>query len=111
MGGDPRRTRPMTEQTSIESISTESRRFPPPADFAATAHINSWADYQKLHTRSLEDPDGFWAEVASDFHFYKKWTRVLQWDPPFAKWFIGGQTNISYNCLDLQIEQIGRAHV
>ncbi len=58
-----------------------------------------------MHRRSIEDPEGFWGEVASDFHFFRKWERVLQWDLPNAKWFVGAETNISFNCLDLQIQR------
>ncbi|MCK6457355.1 MAG: acetate--CoA ligase [Phycisphaerae bacterium] len=95
----------MAEGSSIESISHEQRRFVPPKDFAAAAHIRSIEDYEEQYKRSLADPDGFWAEVAADSHFFRKWDRVLQWDPPFAKWFVGATTNVSFNCLDLQLQR------
>jgi acetyl-CoA synthetase len=63
------------------------------------------ADYERQYRRSLDDPEGFWGEIAAGFHFFRKWDRVLRWDPPFAQWFVGGQTNISYNCLERQVEQ------
>ncbi|MGE3819329.1 MAG: acetate--CoA ligase, partial [Isosphaeraceae bacterium] len=54
--------------------------------------------------RAKDDPDGFWAEQASNLHWYNPWTRVLEWNPPFAKWFVGGQINASYNCVDRHCE-------
>jgi acetyl-CoA synthetase len=95
----------MAEGTGIKSVMNERRTFPPSPAFAAEAHIGSIEEYRQLYQRSLADPDGFWAEVAADFHFFKKWDRVLQWDLPFAKWFVGSKTNVSYNCLDLQIDR------
>ncbi|HSV12897.1 MAG TPA: acetate--CoA ligase, partial [Tepidisphaeraceae bacterium] len=50
-------------------------------------------------------PDPFWGKIAGDFHWFKRWDQVLQWKAPHAKWFVGGQTNVAYNCLDRQIEQ------
>jgi acetyl-CoA synthetase len=85
----------------IESVLKETRKFPPPAEFAAGAHIKSLADYDRLWQRGKDDPDGFWAEQAArKLHWFKKWDRVLDWQPPHAKWFVGGTTNASYNCLD-----------
>ena len=101
----------MAQATNIESVMQEKRKFPPPPAFAAQANLKSWHDYETRHRRSIEDPDGFWGEVAADFHFFRKWDRVLQWDLPDAKWFVGGQTNVAYNCLDLQIERGRGDHV
>jgi len=85
----------------IESVLKESRLFPPPADFAAKAHIKSMAEYERLWQRGKDDPEGFWAEQAArKLHWFKKWDRVLDWKPPHAKWFVGGTTNASFNCLD-----------
>jgi acetyl-CoA synthetase len=85
----------------IESVLKETRLFPPPADFAAKAHIKSMADYERLWQRGQDDPEGFWAEQAArKLHWFKKWDRVLDWKPPHAKWFLGGTTNVSFNCLD-----------
>ena len=95
----------MAEATGIRSVAGESRKFPPPAAFAAQAHIKSLEEYDALYKRSIEDPEGFWGEVAGAYHFFKKWDRVLEWDLPFCKWFVGARTNVSYNCLDYQIEQ------
>jgi acetyl-CoA synthetase len=83
----------------------ESQKFAPPADFSAEAHIKSLAEYEALYHRSIEDPEGFWGEIADGFHFFKKWDKVLEWKLPDAKWFVGGQLNMSYNCLDVQIQK------
>jgi len=77
----------------------------PPAAFSAEAHIKTMDAYKALYKRSIDDPEGFWSEVAADTHFFKKWDRVLEWKLPFAKWFVGGEVNASYNCLDFQIEK------
>jgi acetyl-CoA synthetase len=92
----------MTEK-HIESLLQETRRFEPPAEFAHRAHIKSRAEYDALCSRARADNEGFWAEIAGELHWFKKWDRVLEWNPPFAKWFIGGKTNISYNCLDRHV--------
>ncbi|MFO0974301.1 MAG: acetate--CoA ligase [Phycisphaerae bacterium] len=93
----------MAEPTRIESILHEQRCFAPSPAFAAAAHVQSLDEYRELHARSLADPERFWAEAAADFHFYRKWHRVLEWQPPFAKWFVGSATNVCYNCLDVPI--------
>ena len=95
----------MTDGAGIQSAASESERYSPPAAFVADAHIKSQEEYERQHQRSIKDPDGFWGEIAADFHFFRKWDRVLEWNRPFAKWFVGGTTNASYNCLDLQIER------
>ncbi|MEM9504048.1 MAG: acetate--CoA ligase, partial [Cyanobacteria bacterium P01_E01_bin.43] len=88
-------------QPTIESILNEKRLFEPPADFAAHARIKSMAEYQELYDKAAADPAAFWAELAeTELHWFKKWDTVLDWQPPFAKWFSGGKLNISYNCLD-----------
>ena len=86
--------------SSIESVLTETRSFPPPPAFAAQARVKSLADYEQLYRRAEDDPEGFWAEVASELHWSKKWDRVLDWKLPDAKWFCGGKLNVSVNCVD-----------
>jgi acetyl-CoA synthetase len=78
----------------------EHRVFPPPAEFAAKAHVKSLEEYETLYRRSIQDPQNFWAEVARELHWFSPWTSVLQWEPPVAKWFVGGKINLSYNCVD-----------
>ncbi|OLP15578.1 acetate--CoA ligase [Leptolyngbya sp. 'hensonii'] len=90
----------MSEPT-IESVLHEARLFQPPADFSQQAHIKSLEDYQKLYDKAKANPEAFWAELAEqELHWFQKWDTVLDWQPPFAKWFVNGKINISYNCLD-----------
>ncbi len=88
-------------QPTIESILQEKRLFPPTAEFSQNAQIKSLEEYQQLYEKAKADPQKFWAELAeTQLHWFKKWDTVLDWQPPFAKWFDGGKINISYNCLD-----------
>jgi acetyl-CoA synthetase len=88
-------------QPTIESILQEKRVFPPPAEFAQNAAIASLEDYHKLYNKAKADPQAFWGELAEqELHWFQKWETVLDWQPPFSKWFVGGKINISYNCLD-----------
>ncbi|MDX6530087.1 MAG: acetyl-CoA synthetase [Blastocatellia bacterium] len=87
--------------TNIESLQHEERAFPPPDEFAASAHIKSMAELEGLRAEASADPEKFWARLAeSELHWFKKWDTVLKWDPPHAEWFAGGKINISDNCLD-----------
>lgn len=90
----------MSRET-IESILQEKRLFSPPAEFAQNAHIQSLEQYEELYERAAADPEGFWAQLAEkELHWFQKWDKVLDWQPPFAKWFVNGKINLSYNCLD-----------
>ncbi|NJO40487.1 MAG: acetate--CoA ligase [Cyanobacteria bacterium RU_5_0] len=90
----------MTEAT-IESILHENRIFSPSAEFSQQAHIKSLVDYEQLYERAKANPEAFWAELAEqELHWFQKWDTILDWQPPFAKWFVNGKINISYNCLD-----------
>lgn len=90
----------MSEPT-IESILQEKRSFSPTKEFAQNAQIKSLADYQQLCTQAQADPQQFWGELAAtQLHWFQQWDTVLDWQPPFAQWFVGGKINISYNCLD-----------
>ncbi|MFO0892879.1 MAG: acetate--CoA ligase [Isosphaeraceae bacterium] len=94
-----------TSSGSITSVLHETRVFPPPADFAGKAHIGSLDEYQQIWNRAKDDPEGFWAEKAGEIlTWFKPWDKVLEWNPPFAKWFVGGQLNASYNCVDRHCE-------
>ena len=95
----------MSTNQGIESVLQENRSFPPPAEFAAQAHLRDLAEYEAMYKRSIDDPAGFWGEVAQDFHWFKPHEKVVEWSAPDAKWFVGAQTNVCYNCLDLQIER------
>ncbi len=88
-------------QSTIESSLQEKRLFHPSAEFSQNAHVKSLEDYQRLYDSAQADPQKFWAELAQqELHWFQKWDTVLDWQPPFAKWFVGGKINISYNCLD-----------
>ena len=88
----------------IESVLQEARRFSPSEAFRENATINSLAEYQKLYDQSLNDPDTFWGNVASELHWFKPWDKVTEWNEPFVKWFVGGQTNLAYNCIDRHLD-------
>jgi len=88
---------------TIQSVSRESRLFEPPAAFAQAARVASREAYEALYRRSLDDPEGFWAEQAKELHWFRAPTKILQWDPPHAKWFEDGTTNLAYNCLDRHV--------
>jgi len=88
---------------SIDSILKETRLFNPPAEFSQKAHIQSVEQYEKLYREAQEDPEKFWGQIANELHWFRKWDKVLEWDAPWAKWFVGGQTNLSYNCLDRHV--------
>jgi len=87
-------------ETNIESLLKEQRVFPPDPEFSKHAHIHGLDVYDSISRRAAEDPEGFWTEIAAQLHWFEPWTHVLEWKAPFAKWFVGGKTNVSYNCLD-----------
>jgi acetyl-CoA synthetase len=87
-------------ESNIESQLNEQRVFKPSPEFSATAHIRSLGEYEGISKAALADPEKFWADIASELHWFKKWHTVLEWNYPFSKWFIGGKTNLSYNCID-----------
>src|SRR4030095_2899837 len=89
--------------SDIDSVLKETRVFPPPPDFARQSHLGSLDAYRALYARSLADPDGFWAEQADRLTWSRRWDHVLEWNPPFAKWFTGGTLNVSENCLDRHV--------
>ncbi|MDB9517262.1 acetate--CoA ligase [Roseofilum reptotaenium CS-1145] len=92
-------------QPTIESILKEKRQFHPSEEFAQNAQIKSLEEYQQLYEKAKADPQSFWAELAEqELDWFEKWDRVLDWEPPFAKWFVGGKINISYNCLDRHLK-------
>ena len=89
-----------TVTTNIESLQHEERVFPPPPSFAAQAYVKSMEELDRLRAEASADPESFWARMAEELHWFKKWDKVLQWKAPHAQWFLGGELNISYNCLD-----------
>ncbi|MEC4685853.1 MAG: acetate--CoA ligase [Nitrospirota bacterium] len=93
-------------EKGISVLLQEQRSFPPSEEFSRKAHIKSMAEYEAIYRRSVEDPEGFWAEMAEkNLSWFRKWDRVLEYDfeKPFVKWFAGGKLNASYNCLDRYI--------
>ncbi len=86
---------------AIESLLKENRKFPPPNAFQKAAHLSDMEEYRRMHKRSVEDPEGFWREMAQGLvPWMKPFDRVLEWREPFAKWFLGGKTNASVACID-----------
>ncbi len=88
---------------NIDSILQENRKFEPPAAFREAAYIKSVEEYERLYKEAAEHPEEFWAGIAQELHWFKPWSKVLEWDAPWVKWFVGAQTNISYNCLDRHV--------
>ncbi|WP_157248734.1 acetate--CoA ligase [Nonomuraea typhae] len=90
---------PGTETQALSNLLQESRRFAPPADLASSANVTSAA-----YDEAAADRLGFWERAADRLTWAKRWDTTLEWNPPFAKWFTGGQLNIAYNCVDRHVE-------
>jgi acetyl-CoA synthetase len=88
----------------IEALLTEDRSFAPTDAFRAAAHISAPAIYEQ----AAKDPETFWANFARELEWIKPWSKVLDWNPPDAKWFVGGKLNISANCLDRHVRTARR---
>jgi len=92
--------------SSIDHVLVENRTFPPSAEFTQKAVISSQAEYEKLYAEAKDNPESFWgAEAKEHLHWFEPFQEVLQWEAPHAKWFTGGKTNASFNCLDRNIDQ------
>src|SRR3974390_1576880 len=92
---------PNDKPEGILSVSTEKRVFKPAKTFSAAARVRSLAEYQKLYKESVRSPEKFWDKQAkNELIWFKPWRKVLDWKEPFSKWFVGGQLNVSHNCLD-----------
>jgi len=91
---------PASANQALDSTLRENRLFPPSPEFSAKAHIQSIEQYEELYKQSIEEPDTFWGNAAKELHWFKPWDKVLDWNLPWAKWFVGGKTNLSYNCVD-----------
>jgi acetyl-CoA synthetase len=89
---------------SIDVLLHEDRKFPPSEEFRRGAHIRDWSE----HERASADFESYWAEQARKLDWIRPWSRVLEWDPPRAKWFVGGQLNVAANCLDRHINSARR---
>jgi acetyl-CoA synthetase len=86
-------------QTPIEALLSEKRSFPPADEFRRQAIVSDAAVYEKAR----KDPETFWAEAAQSLTWFRKWDKVLEWNPPLVKWFVGGKINVSTNCLDRHV--------
>jgi acetyl-CoA synthetase len=90
----------------IDTVMHESRLFPPSAEFSAKARIKSLAEYEELWNRAKADPVKFWSDIArEELHWFKPFEQGLVWNEPYAQWFVGGETNVSYNALDKHIAE------
>ena len=87
-------------EVHLKSTLRESRVFPPQPAFAAQAHLRSFEEYERMYRRSIDDGDAFWAEIASELDWISPWTKVLDWQVPHARWFVGGKLNLCHNAVD-----------
>src|SRR5262249_19255600 len=85
---------------NIESHLVENRVFKPAKGFAKRARIGSMDQYRSMWKKSIKQPEKFWGNLAKDLDWRKKPKKILEWNAPFAKWFVGGKLNVSENCLD-----------
>ena len=90
--------------SEIDALLAENRKFPPPDSFRLSAHVSD----PSIYDRAKADPEAFWETQANDLEWFKKWDRVLEWNPPHAKWFIGGKLNVSVNCVDRHVKTARR---
>jgi acetyl-CoA synthetase len=87
-----------TEHTGLEALSVESRRFAPPAELAAAANVKADA-----YEEAAKDRLAFWERQARRLDWAQEWSQPLDWQPPFAKWFVGGKLNVAVNCVDRHV--------
>ena len=85
--------------SDLDVLLTEERRFPPPESFRRSANVPS----EELYDFASRDPESFWAKMADELEWSKRWDRILEWKPPRAKWFLGGKLNASVNCVDRHV--------
>ena len=90
--------------TPIEALLREKRKFPPPKDFVRHANVSKPSIYKD----AAKNPARFWERFARELHWFKPWKKALEWKVPYAKWFVGGKLNVSYNCLDRHIDTARR---
>ncbi|MFB9718976.1 acetate--CoA ligase [Planobispora longispora] len=93
-GSEPRET-----QETLSNLLHETRRFAPPAELAAAANVT-----EQAYAEAEADRLAFWEKQADRLSWSRRWHTVLEWNPPFAKWFLGGELNIAYNCVDRHVE-------
>ncbi|MGD8277326.1 MAG: acetate--CoA ligase [Gemmatimonadota bacterium] len=88
------------KETPLEALLHEDRRFEPPAGFRAQANVSD----PEIYARAEADPESYWAGFASELDWFEPWTKVLEWTPPHAQWFVGGRLNAAHNCLDRHLD-------
>ncbi len=88
---------------NIESTMQETRQFPPSQEFVSRARVNTKEEYLRMYRQSIDRPEEFWSGIAQQLHWIKMYDKVLEWEVPDAKWFVGGRLNVCYNCVDSQI--------
>src|SRR5438128_441433 len=93
----------MMSTSSIDSVLKESRVFKPAKEFSEKAHVKSLEEYERIYEEAAREPEKFWGRVAGELHWFRPWDKVLEWNEPWAKWFVGGEINLSYNCLDRHV--------
>src|SRR5262245_36343178 len=90
--------------STIKSVLVEDRQFPPSPEFKSRAILSSMEEYESLYRKSITDPEAFFGARARELlPWMKPFDRVLEWNEPFAKWFLGGKTNVSFACLDRHV--------
>ncbi len=83
----------------------EDVTYKPRPEFSACAHVKGMDEYRALWKRAEEKPEEFWGELAErELFWFEKWSHVFEWEPPFARWFVGGKTNVCYNCVDRHLD-------
>jgi acetyl-CoA synthetase len=87
---------------AIEVLLEEKRNFAPPEQLKKSAHVKSGS----LFASARKDPQAFWAKAAKELEWFRPWDQVLEWNLPWAKWFVGGKLNASYNCLDRDVKRM-----
>ena len=92
----------------IQSTLNERRLFPPSREFSAAAHVPSMEAYDALCEEADRDPEAFWGRIAGELEWFRPWSKVLDWNAPWAKWFVDGQLNLSHNCLDRHLKTARR---
>jgi len=94
----------VVSSATIDSLLREGERHPPPEAFRRHASLRD----ERVYEEAAADPEGFWAREAEQLYWTRRWDRILEWDPPFASWFVGGRINVSENCLDRHVRSSRR---
>ncbi len=96
----------MEKPRTIATMMAEKRVFRPPKELSEKAYIKNMGEYKKIYQRSIDDPEGFWGEMAEELDWFKKWDKVLveNFEEGKHEWFVGGKLNVSYNCIDRHLK-------